>query len=301
MKSKIFQIDGGIGRVICATPAIQDYARQCDTRVIVVTSWTEVFWFNTAVYKVYKIDHPYLWDDVIRHGDFFNPEPYHSSLYYNQEHHLIDAFQWLINQRATTETRTQPQLFLSPDEITCAKNIIQRVKKEMNISCIAAYQPYGAGAAMLDNNVVDNSHRSLSKTAAEFIATASNVGFVNCSHIFVDCKNVWNQQFSVRELFAIVSQCDFVVAVDSSVAHIGVAFDKRGISLLGATFMQNVGYNSYRTFQRKGFPKNYFPNRFHGFVDENRDAMNFDTDTLQEIVASINTRNFEEASCVPKF
>jgi ADP-heptose:LPS heptosyltransferase len=282
----IIQIDGGIGRVICATPALRSFAtNHPNSKLIVISSWPDVFWHNPYVRKCYKLDHPYLWDDVIRYGNFLHPEPYHSHLYYNQKHHLIDSFNFLINGDVPLPSR-QPQLFLHNDEIAWAKQLLAHVKKETQRDIIAAYQPYGAGAVVA---TCDNSNRSLLKATVETIANESRkVGFINCSHIFIDCKNVWNQQFTLRELFAIVSVCDFVVGVDSSLAHIGAAFQKKGVSILGSTYAQNIGYEFYNTFQRPGFPRSYIPNRFHGFLDENAEAMNLDEAMLGEIIRVIN-------------
>lgn len=288
---RIIQIDGGMGRVICATPAIRSFAgNHPNSKIVIVTSWPEVFWHNPHIRKCYKVDHHYLWDDVIKHGDFSHPEPYHSRLYYTQQHHLIDAFHFLINGDATLSD-PQPQLFLTCDEVAWATQLLAHVKKEMRRDVIAAYQPYGAGASC---TAADKSHRSLSKIATEKIANDSTVGFINCSHLPIDCANVWNQQFTVRELFAIVSVCDFVVTIDSSLAHIGAAFSKKGISLLGSTFQKNVGYPFYTTYQRAEFPRSYTPNRFHGFVDENMDAMDFDTPMLNEIIRVINEGSYDQ-------
>lgn len=281
---KIIQIDGGLGRVICAVPAINACARAHEQgRVIVITGWPDVFWHNPFVCRVYPFSNHYLWDDVIRHGDFFCPEPYYSRDYYTQKHHLIESFHFLLNGTAVKEP---PAIYLTQDEIRWGAQLVEKIKCDLRVSKLCAYQPYGAGA--VGCAISDSTNRSLGTNLAELIPSRStSIGFINCSHLPINCSNVWAQKFSIRELFAVVYSCDFVAAVDSSVAHIAAAFNKPCVSMLGATFKKNVGYESHSVFQRDGFPKSYCPNRFHGFVDDNAGAMDYTSSMIDAIVETI--------------
>ena len=52
-KPLIVQVDGGIGRVICAVPALEELAKT--RKVTVLASHPEVLWNNPNIHKVYEI------------------------------------------------------------------------------------------------------------------------------------------------------------------------------------------------------------------------------------------------------
>lgn len=290
---KIVQVDGGIGRVLCSTPAIKYYCENNNVEsIILVTSWPAVFWHNPFVHKVYSTSHDYLWDDVIKNGDFVALEPYHSREYYTQKHHLTESFSFLLTGKTLKE---KPILFLTPEELSWGAQTAEKIKVALNVRKLCAYQPYGAGAIQSGNIVTDKSFRSLSLEDAESLTKHTpTLGFINCSHIPIGSNTVWNQQFALRELFAIVASCDTVLTIDSSVLHIAASFKKTGILLLGSTYRENVGYDCFSTFQLQNYPKNYVPNRFHGFVDMNKNAMSYDAQTLAAIVSTLR----EHAACL---
>jgi hypothetical protein len=74
--------------------------------------------------------------------------------------------------------------------------------------------------------------------------------------------------------------------------HVGAAFNKVGIVFFGGTYPENLGYSNYRMVVRDGYPKSYIPNRFSGFIDKNKGALDFNTSEIEEIVKIINTHNF---------
>jgi ADP-heptose:LPS heptosyltransferase len=288
---KIIKIDGGIGRVICATGAIK--RASLDERIVVITSWPEVFENNPHVFKLYKDGSiPYLFDDVIKHGDFIYPEPYHSQLYYNQKYHLIESFDDLINGGLLSVTKADNELFLTDEEKAFGLDVMSKVKSASGKKSVIAYQPFGSGASMsVDGVISDPSFRSLSDQLNRKILTdCTDSVFVNLSHIPINHPNCWQQQFTLRQLFSVINACNSVVTIDSVVSHAGVAFDKKGVLILGATYSKNVGYDeyiNYRTFQRSGYPKSYQSNRFCGHVELNKGAMDFDEYEQENIIESI--------------
>ena len=285
---KIIQIDGGVGRVLCSTHALSVLSEQ--NEVIVITSWPEVFQHNPHTFKVYGMNREYIWDDVIRHGDFVYPEPYFSKNYYTQEYHLSQSFNSILNDTPKFGT---PQIYLTPQEIEWGTNFVKNIRSQFFGKLIVAFQPFGASAVVDNNIVTDATFRSVSMDAAWFIAeNVKDIIFVNCSHINMDHRNVWQANFTLRELFAVVHACDNVFTVDSMLSHVGAAFQKTGVLLLGSTFSKNVGYPNYMTLQRDGYPKNYYPNRFSGFVDKNKGAMEFTASEFDMLLSILNERKF---------
>ena len=285
---KIVQIDGGIGRVLCATQALNTLSEQ--NEVVVITTWPDVFTNNPNIFKVYGLNREYIWEDVIRHGDFLYPEPYFKRQYYNQEHHLSQSFNdILINDPKFSF----PKIYLSPQETLWGVNFVKNIKSQFCGSLILAFQPFGASAVLENGDVIDTTHRSLSMDAVRFIAdNLKDVILVNCSHIAINHKSIWQANFTVRELFSVVAACDNIFTIDSMLNHVGAAFQKTGILLLGSTYSKNVGYPNYTILQRDGYPKNYFPNRFSGFVDKNKGAMDFKASEYDMLISLINDRKF---------
>lgn len=283
MSNLIVQIDGGIGRVICSTPAIETLAKNNpDRKIIIITTHPYVFYNNPFVWKVYGLDHDYLWEDVIQTGEFINPEPYHNHLYYTQKHHLIQSFNYLINK---DDSMVSPSLYLTDQELAWGTEFIDTRKKEKG-KPIGILQCFGMGVT---DNFLDDTHRSLSPECIErLISLFDQCIFINASHINLDYANVWQQQFTTRQLFSLVAACDFVLTIDSFISHVGACFNKKGVLLLGGTYKENVGYSHYNTIQREGYPKSYFPNRFSGFINQNKDAMNFSADEIEEIHSALS-------------
>lgn len=284
-KPYVIQVDGGIGRVICSVPAIEKLAKTTQRKVIVITSYPDVFLKNPNVHKVYNLNREYLWDDVIRHGEFLYPEPYFNHLYYDQQHHLMQNFNFLIHGEAGKVERAN--IYLTEEEKAWALGFVADRKKEFKKK-IVLLQCFGSSARLEENRVIDPTHRSLNMTKVDQICKETNHLYINVSHIPLNYSNVWQQDFTLRQLFALTSCCDFIVGIDSAVMHIGASFNKSGVIFFGSTYQANLSYPCFTNIQRKGYPKNYAPNRFSGFVDSNERALDFTEDEMVEIVKEVD-------------
>ena len=288
MDKAIIHIDGGLGRVVASTGAIRRFhENNPHKQIIVISSWPDVFANNPHVHKVYPLHHAYLWDDVIKQGQFHMLEPYYDHRYYNQQMNLADSFDHLLNG---DNAFVFPELYLTPQEKAWGISFRQEVEKLTKSTKIIAYQPYGATARLADGVVTDESHRSLPKGLAEGIPHmfepidgAEGLGFINFSRIFVDKANVAHREFNIREYFAAIAACDYFLGIDSSCSHISTAFRKFGTLMLGGTFKENVSYPEYKVIQREGYPQSYNPNRFAGWVNQNQGAMDYTQVEIDEI------------------
>lgn len=287
---RIIKIDGGIGRVICSTGAIKNAAQS--NPITMITSWPEVFENNPNIYKLYKEGSiPYLFDDVIKHGEYNYPEPYHSHFYYTQKHHLSASFNHLLN---SDHSKPKPEIYLTQDEINFGLEVIEKARAASGKKNVIAYQPFGSGAIMSHSGQIsDPSYRSLSdELNRRIFGECSESVFINMSHIPINHPNCWQQSFSLRQLFAVANASHAVVSIDSALSHIGVCFDKKGVLILGATYASNVGYDDYphyMTFQKEGYPRSYQSNRFGGHVELNKDAMAFDSHDQDRMIEAIRT------------
>lgn len=287
----VIQVDGGIGRVICSTPAIDRIAQ--DRCVTIITGYPEVFWNNPNIHKVYNVNREYLWEDVVKDSDFRCPEPYHDRNYYTQQCHLIQSFDALLGGEGAFSF---PKLYLDAEERAWAKTLIQEIRIK-HPKPIALLQCFGAGAAIFDGELQDKTYRSLPLPVVDMLCKKSECIYINASHIPMDYPNVWQQKFTLRQIFALAWACDFVVSIDSCVGHAGAAFGKSGILFVGATYSQNVGYPNYRMVCRDGYPKCYSPNRIGGGLDANRYAMSFDEKEISEVADMINNQFSKCSGC----
>lgn len=283
---QVIQIDGGQGRVLCAEPALRHLAQT--TPVTVLTNWPEVFLHHPTIQKVYRLGHEYLFEDVIRHGIFRFPEPYFCHLYYTQKHHLIQSFNYLLNDKDDFD---RPQIFFSVPEKRLAEKRISELKTNLGSRPIVALQAFGSSATFEGKDVYDPSFRSLSmETALRLVDAFKDIIFINCSHIPIPRDHVANPQFSSRELAATLMHTAGVVTIDSWLAHVAYSMSKKTIQILGSTFRENVSYDDFVIFQRPSYPRSYQPNRLHGFVEKNQEAMSFSEDELQEIIEAVRSR-----------
>lgn len=286
---KIIEINGGIGRCIAATAALENHWEKTGEKIIVLSPWSEIFFGAPYIHKLYNMQAvQYLFDDVIRHGEYMCPEPYQNHHFYNQRHSISESFDFLINGEVSGK---MPKLYLTDEELAYGKQVIEDAKKASGKSKVVALQAFGSSAKLMqDGKLIDESNRSLTDTMAAKIADNPKAVFINLSHIPFNHPNVWQQpQMSTRQVLAIVAASDAVVSIDSMINHAGVALNKDGLLIMGSTFVKNFGYSHYRIFQREGYPKSYAPLRFPGFVDLNQGAMNFNEDEQNEILRLVDS------------
>jgi len=293
-KKLVVQIDGGMGRVLCSTPALEHMWERFSgkRKIIAVTPYPDLFEGSPHVSRAYPWNSSYLWDDVIKDGEFLAPEPYHNHFYYSQKHHLIESFDWLLGgEISDCQMTLTPRAYLRNDEIQFGFDLIERIRNDFPDSKIGVIQGMGASACLDAKGVLhDASDRSFRMEDLQFILKEIGTEwiFVNASHIPLrEETNVWTQQLNTRQLMSVVKACDGVFTIDSFINHAGAVWKKPGLLVLGSTYRRNVGYPHYSTVQRRGFPTGYSPNRFNNSSHEvqNKGAMDFSQDALKEIVA----------------
>lgn len=295
MVNKVIQIDGGIGRVLCSVPAVEKFAKNQATllgnKTCIITSQPEIFSHNPHIYKLYSLNNEHLWDDVIRQGDFILPEPYLNRDYYTQKHHLIQSFDVLLNGE---EDKTLPTIYPTREEREWAAKFIANIRETTNSKYIVFFQFQGSSFNLNYPDDRDVTERSLSLALSERIIEETTQDrdfcYVNCSHVPYDHSKVWQYQFTLRQLLVATELCDFVVTIDSALSHIGAMWKKSGILILGGTYPKNIGYDSYQTIIRDGYPTAYFPNRFHSSMSFNVGALDFTEDEITELINSIKSK-----------
>lgn len=298
-----FLIDGGMGRVISAIPALEKFHKENpdDDFKIAVSGWQFLLWY-----------HPFLGQRLVQNNteDFFNlhvannrfvvPEPYHQPGYYNQNLNLAQAFNKIINNTDDHSDLSKPNLFLTSEEKQIGTNIIDHVKKISGKDKVLVIQPFGSLAQIVANVFVDHSHRSfnlqnylkLTKKLSQHAALIY-FGLPDLRHNDdVDTFIITELTQNLRLMMSVISLCDGFVGCDSVGQHAARAFNKNGVVVMGSTFEQNVSYPDYEKFKfyrKPGTKPIYDPIRIDETSSQkvqrlNNSIMDFDDNDIDNII-----------------
>lgn len=309
---KVIWVDGGIGRVICALPAIDKLAEK--EKVVVITSWKEIFANKTNIERVYKPDSEYLWEDVILNNDLIHTEPYWNSLYYRDKKHLIQAFEKEITGKYNEEI-TKPNIVFNNMEEEFAKGFLKTLPKKKTI----VIQPFGSSGTFTDDGkIFDQSNRSLTLEFTEkLIDTLKeefNIVYLGVVPLLkydidfnykVGCQTrtpskssskklevyAIPQDLGLRGVFSIIKQSDYFIGCDSFGQHIAYATDTPAIVFIGGTDENNISYtDKHLILKREGYPKEYNPYRLpynNHIIVANEGAMDFTEEEQEAFIKRI--------------
>lgn len=262
-KDTTFIISGGAGRVICAIPALEKYARlnPNDDFNVIVHGWESLVWSHPILQdRTIGVGQKGTFNNVIRKTRTVNPEPYQLHGFYNQELHLTEAFDEIINSTDDHSDLNYNCLHLSRVEIEHAKSLLEKYKAEKKSRRSVVFQPYGSGVDIVNHQVIDRSNRSLlQEHSTRLIQEMSKSAVVlNASYSrFRDKKDTFSVSFDdpnadyLRRLMGLIYHCDLFVGVCSLGQHIARAFNKPSIVLMGGTCTENYAYLNHSTIIRK--------------------------------------------------
>jgi hypothetical protein len=305
MERIFLKVDGGIGRCISSTGAVEKYALEnSDKEVNVVSSFNYVFDGLEGINRVYPIGTPFLYEDHIKNGEFVEPEPYNDSSYYREEKHIASVFNKLLNG---DDSFIAPKMIFNDNELAEAKGFIDSMKQETGKK-VVLIQPWGSqgGKIIKDEKgeekiMVDESYRSFGSGFAKKL----NDRLVEEGFIPFYIKNPDQAGFKdgktfnglpVRKLIALIPFVDGVIACDSFLHHASASLGSPvpTIVLWGATSDKNLGYEEQVNFKsdKKVF---YEPNRIphdHSFyVNKNKGCNEFKLELVDNILEVLKNGN----------
>lgn len=268
MRNKCFLIDGGAGRIITAIPALEKYARLNPGKdfYVIIGGWEFLLWGNhTLQDRVFSMDTKGVFENYIRHCDVVTPEPYKNWHYFNQKCSLIEAFDKEINLTDDHSDLEFPNLFLTRDELATANITLDEVKQAQQKKTTIIFQPFGSGARVKNNDIIDTSNRSLDvPTYLELIRRLSNkfnlVFFGTPDMRPPDDEVTAWYDIDLRGWAAMVKQAEYFVGVDSVGQHIARAVGTPGTVIMGGTDTVNSTYpDFFKVFENKNFSMKYVP------------------------------------------
>lgn len=298
---KVFWIDGGAGRAVAAIPALLKYHRLnpgADWAVL-VAAWDFLYWGIPELQdRTYGIDTKGIFDNVVKNADqIITPEPYRNPSYFRQEISLVQAFDREINNTTDHSDLGIPSMILNRQEKLVAENTISDLKNMQKRPKTVIFQPFGRGAKLDRDAVVDEESRSLSKKDYLFLvrklSQKYNMIFFG-EPDFQLKEDTYAQKYTcdLRQWAALIAEADYFVGVDSVGQHMARAVGTPGTVIFGSTFPVNTSYPDYFNIIDTGKFKKYSPIRIAGLdvmlsnrLNEN--SMNFSDKELNEIYNSI--------------
>lgn len=311
-KRDIFvKVDGGIGRVIASTGAIQEFAKQKQKegiKVNVVSSFPQLFNGLDYINRVYNIGMPYLYEDYISKGEFIEPEPYNHYLYYKEQEHIATVFNFILNGKREF---IQPSIVLTENELEEAKGFIEDLKKKEGKK-ILLVQPWGSqgGIQIADEKGqpkirVDESYRSFGtgffrkfigdlKDDYKIMSVQATAMFNNqqVPQVALKDTSVFNNP-DIRKIIAVIPFVDGVIACDSFLHHASASLGTPvpTIVLWGATSEKNLGYDGQSNLRSKLVTEvepNRVPHDHVYYVNKNKGSNEFKLELIEEIKGVLN-------------
>lgn len=270
---KIFWIDGGAGRVIAAIPALLKYHRlNPDAEwAVLIGAWDFLYWGIPELQdRTYNLDTKGVFDNVVKNADqIITPEPYRNPAYFRQEISLVEAFDREINLTSDHSDLGPPRLVLNQQERLVATNTIADLKTAQKKQKTVIFQPFGRGAKLDRNTVVDEESRSLS--AKDYLALTRRLAnkynmifFGEPDFQLKDDTLSGKYTADLRTWSALVAEADYFIGCDSVGQHIARAVGTPGTVIFGSTFPKNTSYPDWFQIIEKQGTKKYSPIRIAG-------------------------------------
>ena len=236
----IWHIQGGLGKNIAGTALIKEIkTKYPDRKLIMVTSWPEVFLNNPNVDRVFQLGQsPYFYEDYIEEKDVIisKHEPYNQSDHITKKKHLVHNWCDLIG----IEYKKQLPVILPNYPQTMLLGLWQRPKPIMVIQ--------SGGGPMEGQKYSYSWTRDIPMEVAQEIVKK----YYQQYHIIqvtrpdgypLDNVERVDTKMSNMELFSLVAKAEKLVLIDSSLQHAAAALKKKATVLWVGTSPKVFGYD----------------------------------------------------------
>jgi hypothetical protein len=253
----IISLDGGLGRIITAIPALLKYYKNHPNEewYIMITGWDYVTWGIPELQeRTFNPDARGSFDLFWKADQVISPEPYRVPAYYRNEISLRKAFDVEINGSTDHSDLPPMQLNISFQEKRRAYEIIEEAKSKHKKSKTIVLQPYGSTATPHASGIFDDSLRSIPKPMLDYFITHLSKDY---NLIFMGAKEFHEIRTykpdpdpNLREWAAIIGAADYFVGCDSCGQHICKALNKKASVMIAGTHSVNVTYDGFHIIER---------------------------------------------------
>ena len=253
----IISLDGGLGRIITAIPALLKYHQlHLDEEwYITIPGWDFITWgFPELQERTFNPDARGSFDLFWKADKVITPEPYRVPAYYRNEISLREAFDIEINASIHHNDLPLMQLKLSSPERRKAYEIIEEAKSKHKKSKTIVIQPFGSTATPHASGIYDDSLRSIPQDMLKYFINELSK---NYNLIFMGAKEFNNIKTykpdpdpNLREWCAIIEAADYFIGCDSCGQHICKALNKKASVVVAGTHRVNVTYDGFHIIER---------------------------------------------------
>jgi len=253
----IISLDGGLGRVITAIPALLKYSQNHPDEewYIMIPGWDFVTWgFPELQEKTFNPDARGSFDLYWKADQVISPEPYRLPAYYRNQISLREAFDVCINNSTDHRDLPQMQLKLSLSEKRRAYEIIEEAKFKHQKKKSIVIQPYGSTATPYPAGVYDDSLRSMPKNMLNYFIKELSKDY---NLIYMGAKEMHDPRMyrpelehNLREWAAVIEAADYFVGCDSCGQHMCKALNKKASVMIAGTHRVNVTYDEFHIIER---------------------------------------------------
>lgn len=271
----IIALDGGLGRIITAIPALLKYHKNHPDEewYITIPGWDFITWgFPELQDRTFNPDAKGTFDLYWKADKIISPEPYRLPAYYRNEISLKEAFDVCINETTDHSDLPPMQLHLSLAEKRKAYEIIEEAKKKHKKKKTIVMQPYGSTATPHESGIFDDSLRSIPDAMFNYFVDNLSKDY---NLIFMGAKEFYNTKTykpdpdpNLREWCAIIDAADYFIGCDTCGQHIRKCFNKKASVILAGTHRVNVTYNDFHIIERnvKYYPDSMRISGFHSHM-----------------------------------
>lgn len=253
----IISLDGGLGRIITAIPALLKYSKnhQDEELYIMIPGWDFITWgFPELQERTFNPDARGSFDLYWKADKVIAPEPYQLPTYYRNEISLREAFNVCINDTTDHSDLPQMQLKLSLAEKRRALEVIQEAKEKHKKSKTIIIQPYGSTATPHSSGIFDDSLRSIPKNMLDYFVKELSKDY---NLIYMGAKEMHEPRMyrpelehNLREWAAVIEAADYFIGCDSCGQHIRKCFNKPASVMIAGTHKANVTYEDFHIIER---------------------------------------------------
>jgi len=311
-RPKAFFLNGGMGRIISAIPALEKYyeAKEDPDFIIVIEGICNIMnGHPTLDNKTYDMYHKNLFHTKLINMDIVSPEPYRLNEYFNQKCDIAQAFDMLINKKGIRELPA-PTLVLSKEELLAGRKAIDEIKEKVKKEKFVIIQPFGRAITQIDNSFVDKSNRSIEfSNLKQIIKKLQEKDWAVCimSEFGIEFKDAgFKDEVAIPEIpdlrkwAGLIKYADHFLGCDSVGQHLAKAMETPASVVMGATYPINTSYPNDKNFtiiDMGQFDREYDPIRisFDERISRKHERIMTMTPEIEDyVVSAVNGDPIEE-------
>ena len=244
-------IKGGIGKQIALSGVINKFFEQYNYNNNLFLIYDHIEIFSNLSIKGYD----YFEYNIIRNNNNQSIifEPYNEIELLKEKHYLSSIGNYIFN---SSLDYNKPNIILSNEEL----EFLEKFKKQFN-KPLLMIQPFGSTCTKYNYDPMKKSLRDY--FVKEIIEKYQNDYIILQLHDSTQYhfdNTISLSNYSLRELFSIVSICDKFISCDSMLPHISAAFDKKTFVLWSITDEKIFGHPIHINYRENTLQDYFIPN-----------------------------------------